>query len=265
MKSLRTTLITAIATLLAFGSSSAQEVFIPARHIDNDIRGRVEGAFEWEATKHLSLSAEVQMRLNNDLSDVDRFHTSAGVKYEVCKHFDIGADYILINIRDNAARVWEKPRHRVNINAEGSVSIGRIDLSLRERLQTTFRTDSVNRFEKANPELILRSRLQAEYNIRHSKWTPYILFEINNTLNAPKVVANYKEAQMSRDNYITRYRAGIGTKYRIDRNHRLEFYYYFDYNRDFDIDYRGNKGTLKGYAEECSYRHIIGISYKFKL
>jgi hypothetical protein len=77
-------------------------------------------------------------------------------------------------------------------------------------VQTTFRTDSVNRYEKMNPEVVLRSRLSAEYNIRHSKWTPYLLFELHNTLNAPAVVANYKKDPYSVDNYITRYRAGAG-------------------------------------------------------
>lgn len=92
-----------------------------------------------------------------------------------------------------------------------------------------------------------------------------MLFELHNTLNAPKVVANYKSDPYSTDNYITRYRAGVGVKYRISRNHRLDFYYYFDYDSSYNIDYKGNKGDLKGYLRENEYRHIFGISYKFKL
>jgi hypothetical protein len=183
----------------------------------------------------------------------------------VCKHFGIGADYVLINRYDKAQSAWEKPRHRANLNLEGSVKVGRVELSLRERLQTTFRTDSVNRYEKMNPEMILRSRLMAEYNIRHSRWSPYLMFELHNTLNAPKVVANYKRDEYGVDNYITRYRAGVGAKWRITRNHRLDFYYYFDYDRTFNIDYKANAGTLKGYVRENEMRHIFGISYKFKL
>ena len=67
------------------------------------------------------------------------------------------------------------------------------------------------------------------------------------------------------DNYITRYRTGLGAKYRITRNHRLEFYYYFDYDSKYNIDYRANKGTLKGFYQENEWRHTFGISYKFKL
>lgn len=243
----------------------AQADFTPTRSTTNDFRGRVEGAFEWEVVDDLTLEAAVQLRLNNDLASVDRIQSSVGARYEVNKYFDIGADYVLINGYEYDVKAWDKPRHRVNVDMRGKVKVGRVQLSLRERLQTTFRTDSVNRYEKMNPELMLRSRLMAEYSIRHSRWSPYMLFELHNTLNAPKVVDNYKSAELRIDNYIARYRLGVGAKLRISRYHRLDFYYYFDYDRGYDIDYKGNKGSLKGYVEENEFRHTFGISYKFKL
>ncbi len=241
----------------------AQESIEPGRRDTRDFRGRAEASFEFEPIKNLSLEAGVQLRLKDDFASVDRIQTTIGAEYEVCKYFSLGADYVLINGRD--AKSWEKPRHRVNANFEGSVKIGRVELSLRERLQTTFRTDSVNRYEKMNPEMILRSRLMAEFPIRHTRWTPYVLFELHNTLNAPGVVNNYITDPYYTDNFITRYRAGVGAKLRITRSHRLDFYYYFDYDRGYNIDYKGNKGDLKGYVQENEIRHIFGISYKFKL
>ena len=251
-----------IALLLGSITLSAQNI-IPGVTNDSDVRGRLGGAFVWEVAKDLSLEASLEMRLKNDFSTVDRIQTGIGLEYEACKYFNIGADYQLINTHEPGT--WERPRHRANLNLEGNVKVGRFEFSLRERLQTTFRTDSVNRYEKMNPELILRSRLTAEYNIRHSKWTPYLLFELNNTLNSPAVVLNYKRDPYSIDNYITRYRAGVGAKFRVTRNHRLDFYYYFDYDRSYDIDYKGNKGDLKSVVQENEMRHIFGISYKFKL
>lgn len=248
--------------MLCVTSLVAQE-FTPEVVNTNDFRGRIEGAFEWEVAKDLSLEASLQMRLKNDLSTVDRFQTGIGLNYEVSKYFDAGIEYLLINSHEIGG--WKRPRHRANINLEGNIKVGRVELSLRERVQTTFRTDSVNRYEKMNPEVVLRSRLSAEYNIRHSKWTPYLLFELHNTLNAPAVVANYKKDPYSVDNYITRYRAGAGVKLRLTRNHRFDFFYYFDYDRSYNIDYKGNKGDLKGYVQENECRHIFGISYKFKL
>lgn len=258
-------LTTLFALLLTAATLSAQDTNNPTVVNTNDFRGRVEGSFEWEVAKNLNLEAGVQLRLNNDLGSVDRIQSSLGLGYDVCKNFSVGADYILINGYDYRDKVWDKPRHRVNLNLEGSVKAGRVELSLRERVQSTFRTDSVNRYEKADPELVLRSRIMAEYNIRHSAWKPYLLFELNNTLNAPAVVKNYKDDPLAIDNYITRYRVGVGAKYRITRSHRLEFYYYLDYNRGYNIDYKGNKGDLKGYVQENEFRHTFGISYKFKL
>ena len=236
----------------------------PAVVTTNDFRARIEAGIDWEPVKNLSLEAGLQLRLNDDLRSIDRAQASLGLNYDVCDYFNIGAEYIHLSNYDALEKTFERPRHRLNVDLEGSVKVGRVKLSLRERLQTTFRTDSVNRYEKMNPEMILRSRLQAEYGIRNSRWTPYILFELHNTLNAPAVVANYKSDPYTTDNYITRYRAGVGAKFRITRNHRLDFYYYFDYDRGYNIDYKANSGRLKGYLQENEFRHIFGISYKFK-
>ena len=254
--------ILTLCALMTALSLTAQEV-VPRIVNSNDFRGRLEGAFEWEVVDDLSLKASLEMRLKNDLSTIDRLQTGIGLEYEACKHFNLGVDYLLINTHEIGR--WERPRHRANLNLEGKIKVGRFEFALRERVQTTFRTDSVNRYEKMNPELILRSRLSAEYNIRHSRWTPYLLFELHNTLNSPAVVANYKRDPYSVDNYITRYRAGAGAKFKVSRNHRLDFFYYFDYDRKYNIDYKGNKGDLKGLAQENECRHIFGISYKFKL
>ena len=231
----------------------------------DDIRGRMEGVIEWGATKDLSLEAGVEARFKDDMRSTDRIHTFVGATYDINKHIKMGGEYILINTYDSEIKGWESHRHRININAEGEMEVGDFELSLRERVQTTIRTDSVNRYEKCNPEAILRSRLVATYKIPHSRWSPYLLFELHNTLNAPKVVANFKTDKYSIDNYVTRYRGGVGVKYRVDRDHRLDFYYYFDFDRSYNIDYKGNKGDLKGYVLEREIRHILGISYKFKL
>ena len=255
-------LLFAVAALLTTISLSAQNI-VPGVTNSSDVRGRLGGAFEWEIIDDLSLEALLEMRLNNDFTNVDRLQTGIGLEYEVCKYLNIGAGYQLINIHEPGA--WKSPRHRANINVEGNIKVGRFDFALRERLQTTFRTDSVNRYEKSDPEAILRSRFVTTYKIPHSRWSPYLLFELHNTLNAPKAVANYKTEKYETDNYITRYRGGVGAKYRINRYHRLDFYYYIDFDRSYNIDYKGNSGKIKGFVLDRELRHIFGISYKFKL
>lgn len=230
-----------------------------------DVRGRMEGVVEWNATKNLSLEAGVEGRFKNNMHSIDRIHTFVGANYDINKHLKAGAEYILVNMYDSEVKAWESNRHRVNVNVEGNMKFGDLELSLRERVQTTFRTDSVNRYEKSNPEAILRSRLMAVYKIPHTRWSPYLLFELHNTLNAPKAVANYKTDKYETDNYITRYRGGVGAKYRINRNHRLDFYYYIDFDRSYNIDYKGNSGKIRSLVLDRELRHIFGVSYKFKL
>lgn len=248
-------------------SASAQSAVPEPQVMDvvDDMRGRMEGVFEWGVTKDLSLEAGVEARFKDNIGSVDRIHTFVGATYDIGKHIKVGGEYILINMYDSQIKAWESRRHRANINVEGEVKVGDFEFSLRERVQTTFRTDSVNRYEKSNPEAILRSRFVASYKIPFSRWSPYLLFELHNTLNAPKAVANYKSDSYEVDNYIARYRGGVGAKYRIDRNNRLDFYYYIDFDRSYNIDYKGNKGDIKSYKLERELRHIFGISYKFKL
>ena len=258
-------IIALILASVAFINTAKAQIIEPTTVTTEDLRGRIEAAVEWSATKRLDIEAGIETRLNNNIHSVDRLHSYIGATYEINKNLNVGGDYILINIYDNALREWDKPRHRVNVNIEGNAKFGDVEFSLRERVQTTFRTDSVNRYEKPDPEIILRSRLTATYKIPHSRWSPYLLFELHNSLNAPKAVANYKQEPLAIDNYITRYRGGVGVKYRVDRDHRLDFYYYIDLDRNYNIDYRKNHGGMKSHVLEREIRHIFGISYKFKL
>lgn len=251
-----------------FLNSASAQSGVPkpgVKDVIEDVRGRTEGVIEWGITKKFSLEAGVEARFKDDMHSVDRIHTFAGANYDISKNFKAGAEYILVNMYDSDTKAWESRRHRVNVNVEGSAEFGDLELSLRERVQTTFRTDSINRYEKSNPEAILRSRLMAVYKIPHSRWSPYLLFELHNTLNAPKAVANYKTDRYETDNYITRYRGGVGAKYRINRNHRLDFYYYIDFDRSYNIDYKGNSGNIRSLVLDRELRHIFGLSYKFKL
>lgn len=71
-----------LAALVAAATDIRAQV--PTTVRDNDLRGRVEAAFEASPVKNLSLSAGVQLRLSGDMSDVDRLHTSLGAQYKVC-------------------------------------------------------------------------------------------------------------------------------------------------------------------------------------
>lgn len=261
-------ILAALFILFAMPDTASAQSVVPDPKIEDvveDIRGRMEGVFEWNITKDLALECGIEARLMDDMRSMDRLHTFMGATYDIGKYVKVGGEYIHINLYDTQTKAWDDRRHRVNLNVEGNIEFGDVELSLRERVQTTFRTDSVNRYEKCDPEAILRSRLMAVYKIPGTSWSPYILFELHNTLNAPKPVANFKTEKFETENYITRYRGGVGAKYRINRNNRLDFYYYIDFDRSYNIDYKGNSGNIRSLVMERELRHIFGVSYKFKL
>lgn len=261
-------IVAALFIPFAISNTASAQSVVPDPRIEDvveDIRGRVEGVVEWNITKDLALESGFEARFMDDMRSMDRINTFIGATYDIGKYVKVGGEYIHINLYDTETSAWNDRRHRVNLNVEGNIEFGDVELSLRERVQTTFRTDSVNRYEKCDPEAILRSRLMAVYKIPGTSWSPYILFELHNTLNAPKPVANFKTEKFETENYVTRYRGGIGAKYRINRNNRLDFYYYIDFDRSYNIDYKGNSGNIRSLVMERELRHIFGVSYKFKL
>ena len=81
---------------------------------------------------------------------------------------------------------------------------------------------------------VLRSRLQVEYNISHSRFTPYAYAELFNSMNDGMA--------------LDKLRLSIGSEYKINKKNSLKIGYIFNSSNDDD--------EPKG--------HILGISYTFK-
>ena len=229
---------------------------------------------------------------------LDKIVSAVGVEYKPWEFLKFGIDYNLVNERtfDTALVQQEVPvlnngepligydgqpvtelkdvevptkgwatRHRTNIDVTGMYRIGRVKLSLRERLRVQFRTDSINKYEKTNPTLSLRSRLKGAYDIRNSSWEPYAFVELYTMLDQPKPVENYKEFPLDGESYLGRVRLAVGTEVKLHNHHRLDIHYMVHFNRAYNARYKGGKGDLKEWSLEKMCNHVIGIDYKFKL
>ena len=77
-----------------------------------------------------------------------------------------------------------------------------------------------------------------------------------NTLNAPEYQQN------NGHQYVRRVRTAAGVKWKIRKQHTLNFFYRFNYgyNRDINITKKAGKIQL---TEEYSYQHAVGITYHF--
>lgn len=269
-------LLTLAIALLGCVGLRAQESALPVPlqevKLDDDIQARFRAILDVPLARNLSLEWSEQVRMHNNVSDVDKILSSLGLNYKVLPWLKVGASYSLVNVRDAETNVvtgveevdW-KMRHLVNVDVTGSYKVGRVKLSLRERVRFNFRADSVNKYEHADPFISLRSRLKAAYDIRQCRWEPYAYVELYTTLNARNAVPNYKNYEIGYKQYMNRLRFSVGTEFKINNYHRLDIYYRFLMNQSYDARYKANKGDLKSWTHEKQNCHVFGIDYKFKL
>lgn len=196
--------------------------------------GSVEVKVSKKIVKGLSLSLEEEFRMRENLQAADRFSTTAELSYRFNDYLKVGGAYNLINY-NHPKKDWET-RHRYYFYATGSYRLKRFTFSLRERFQSTYRVGVEETAKRANPKFYLRSRLEVEYDIRKSPFTPFIAAEIYNTLNDPQ------------GNGIDRTRYTAGCTYKLNKQHILQLYYRY-------ISYTD---------EEENSRHLIGLGYSFK-
>ena len=235
--------------------------------------------------KKFKIGAEFEFRSNDYLKEVERFSAGISGQYKITNWLKANAGYIFIagynpksiGIKEDTEWIdmntgeielftnynvdpsyWEK-RNRVYLSATADYKIGRISLSLRERLQYT-RTNSAlidedkHRHDailggprptetiEHNKELkehknntVLRSRLTAKWDIPKCKVNPFVSTEL------------YSRVDKWRG--FEKLRSRIGASYKIDKDNSIELYYLFE------------KAGEKGKANT----HAIGVGYSIDL
>ena len=275
---IRAYILAALAAVMLCVTAQAQDQVSLVETSESDVQLRLGAGLEVPIGRKWEFTWNEQARLHNNLANFDKIISSVGFGYKPWKFLKLEAQYGFVNERtsktDNDTGFktinWQI-RHRLNFDVTGSVRWGRVKLSLRERLRAQFRTDSINKYEHANPELSLRSRLKGAVDLRNGRWEPYAFAEVYTTLNAPAAVVNYLNSPLKYSNYINRVRLGLGTEMKLSNSSKLDFYYMVHFNRSYEARYKGiskdptNDGDLKSWKLEKKCAHVIGIDYKFKL
>lgn len=206
-------------------------------------------------TTGLDASVEGEFRTRDGLSEVERWAATAQVSYRIVSFLkvDVGYTYIYAHResettkKGNIVSSYWSPRHRFTASLTGSYKWKRLEFSLRERYQLTHRVattaskyDGDDGSQKADEEItsktkhVLRSRLQVEWDIKKSKFSPYISCELFNA--------------MSDDWNLDKTRWTVGTTYKINKKHSLDICYRYQ-NQSDDDEANG---------------HVIGVGYRFK-
>lgn len=200
-------------------------------------------------------SVEGEFRTRDGLSEVDRWSLAAGVSYKFTSFLKADLGYTYIHSHQEAETTkkgnyipsYWSPRHRVTASLTGSYTWKRLEFSLRERFQYTYRTSMYtekydgddgsqkdDEYISAKEKSVLRSRLQVEWDIKKCKFSPYASCELYHSIT---------------DGWaIDKTRWTIGTAYKLNKKHSLDFYYRYQNHADDD--------ETNG--------HVLGIGYKLK-
>ena len=247
---------------LCVGVSALYGQEIPLqRSEDSDVQSRWRVALEIPLSKTLDLTISEQLRTKNSFENLDKILTSLALDYSPWKHIGFEGEYVFVNVNESSD--W-KIKHRINLGVTGKLSVGRFDLSLRERVRLVVRSYPTDRYTTPDPFVTLRTRLKADYRNK-SRWKPYAYVELYTTLNAPAAVNNRLTDAVARDNYINRLRLCVGSTMKINDHNSMDFYYMTHFNRSFGAKYDDASGALNARTLKCVTAHVIGIDYKFKL
>lgn len=188
-------------------------------------------------TNGLKLNIEEEFRLRNDLRTMDKFETSIGLEYGLTSFLNAGVSYSLINYfhpRDDFhEHNFFETRHRFNVYGEGEYTLGRFDLTLRERIQGTYRVLDSLSTAKINPKYVLRSKLGLTYNIKGLPLEPFAFLEFFNALDRGSNALEFKS-----------YRWSTGLKYTFNKKVSVKLGYLFTSDVDSDEADRSNVLTI---------------------
>ena len=226
---------------------------------DNDFGLWYSVGVEKKIDKRWSVDVEGEFRTRNHARTADRWSVGVSADYKINKRLKGSAGYDFlwdndeekITLEDDGMtyKKWTPSywggRHRVHADLTGNVDWSRLNISLRERWQYTYRPEKIaTRFDfsdetwednavRGKGDHVLRSRLQVEYDFPASKFEPYASVELFHSWSLEQV------------RYI------FGANWKLAKQHQVGLYYRLQpINKDAE---EGEKS-----------QHVIGLSYQFK-
>lgn len=161
-------------------------------------------------TRELTVSVSEQLRLYQNMSDVEQFFTDAGLEYALSKSFRVSVNYRLAS---KNRLTYYGTRHRFYADLSYRKKIKPLSFVLRQRFQEQI--EQMNSSENGRiPEWYSRSKVALRYDL-DKKYRPYIATEFYFLLD------DAKESHRQFDK--VRYEAGID--YEFNRRHSLNVFY----------------------------------------
>ncbi|MDE6870856.1 MAG: DUF2490 domain-containing protein [Bacteroidales bacterium] len=250
-----------------------------------NFNARISAGAEYKINRSLHVFASEEIRLGGK-DILDRSHTEAGISYKFTDYLKASVSYTAIAVYKSETvpvedigektTYWFEWRHRVSGDITGTVRFGQWKLSLRERVQGTYKHKELNNFQQPQTAWVLRSRLKASYKFRSVPLEPYVYFEPRLLLNGAKwseeghTTADYESAEFlgHNDVYFNRLRGAAGVEWKLNPRNSFDIYCLYNYLYDKEIDAR-KEGSKKGVGLKAQITattgHLvcIGVGYKF--
>ncbi len=248
--------------------------------LDPEFGGRLSVGVDKKLSRGLHLSLDEEIRLDENFSAFNRLQTTVGLKYKVNNLLHVGFGYAMINPYNSDSSQFKSSRHRLMADVTGGYTLGDWRVSLRERVQATFRTGDFNQYQRPQPLIELKSRLKVCYK-GFQQLQPYAYAELRHTLNAPVISAYYSNGTYYTDSfeeegeagwfisgwngvYLNRMRFCLGASYKMSQASTLDFYLLADRISEKCVDANAEGTKLKNYTYEKGFVGWAGASYTYK-
>ena len=208
-------------------------------------------------SKKLTAGFETEFRSRNNFRTAERVSLGPSLSYKVLPWLKASVSYNLL-IENNKEHLtyqddevsynnWRPSywglRHRFNVALTASYKIQRVELSLRERWQYTYRpSKTIDNFDfdegiwedyevRGKGKNVLRSRLQLDWDIPKCKFDPYASVEFHTT------------RELEKTRFI------VGVSHSVKKKHNFKLYYRFQ---------------LTGSGSDDPNIHMLGLGYTYK-
>ena len=230
---------------------------IPTSSLADDAGLVLSAEASHKLSRGLNAAFEVEFRSRNDFRTADRVALGPSISYKVLPWLKASAGYNLL-IDNNREEItyqedgvsynnWRPSywglRHRFNVSLTASHKIRRVELSLRERWQYTYRPEkTIDNFDfdegewedrqvRGKGKNVLRSRLQLEWDIPKCKFDPFASVEFHTTRDLEKT------------------RFIVGVDHTIKKTHNFKAYYRYQ---------------ITGNGSDEPNIHLLGVGYTYK-
>ena len=209
-------------------------------------------------SKQFSLGTELELRTGNNLKNIDRWSAGISVDYRLAKWLKASAGYTYLYDYHPETHTYQDDgdlnkrtmtyfgsRHRLSVSLTASKDFGKLNVSLRERWQYTYRPEQENmRMDYQHADLgysysvrgkatnIWRNKLQLKYKTT-GLLQPYL----------------YGETYVSGTGF-DKLRLSLGTDLKLSKRSSLNVGYVYQKVYD-NVDEEGNK-------------HVLSIGYKYE-